>query len=329
MMQNIINYIMQNQNSKYRVYVVDMSHKLKDNIKCAKDSDAVVLHSINPLLIKIPYLLTVNQKIIIDIHSPDWLWIYREKTYGIKPSRLTLLKRLMIGIFGKMLYCRSLNNFDYEYLSRMCKRAFLIPNPVDTKFFYPKCSKEDKFTILIRYDPSFKGGFDIFLKSLKNVKDIIHNSKVMLIGTREVSMELLSTLRRFTKVDVFVKAPREQLPCLYSRSHVTIIPSRFESFSLIALESLSSGTPIIMSRLPPVSWYLIEIRDGSPGTGMSFNPGDPVDLASRVRAFYDLWLNDKKTYEESTRLARRVAERFDISNVVPQYLKMIEEVINE
>ncbi len=62
---------------------------------------------------------------------------------------------------------------------------------------------------------------------------------------------------------------------------------------------------------------------------MSFNPGDPVDLASRVRAFYDLWLNDKKTYEESTRLARRIAERFDISNVVPQYLKMIEEVINE
>ncbi len=44
--------------------------------------------------------------------------------------------------------------------------------------------------------------------NLSFVKIIIHNSKVILIGTREVSMELLSTLRRFTKVDVFVKAPR-------------------------------------------------------------------------------------------------------------------------
>ncbi|MEM3836086.1 glycosyltransferase family 4 protein [Pyrobaculum sp.] len=328
-MYDVIKYIMRYGSNKYKIYIIDLNYKLKDYIKCAKNSDVVILNSINPLLVKIPYLLAVNQRIIIDIHSPDWLWIYREKTYGIRPGPLTLLKRLMISVFSKMFYCRTLNNFDYEYLSRMCKRAFLIPNPVDTKFFYPKCSKEDKFTILIRYDLSFKGGFDIFLKSLKNVKDIIHNSKVILIGSREVSMELLSTLRRFTKVDVFVKAPREQLPCLYSRSHVTIIPSRFEGFPLIALESLSSGTPIIMSRLPPVSWYLIEIRDGSPGTGMSFNPGDPVDLASRVRAFYDLWLNDKKTYEESTRLARRIAERFDINNVIPQYLKMIEQIINE
>jgi glycosyltransferase involved in cell wall biosynthesis len=90
----------------------------------------------------------------------------------------------------------------------------------------------------------------------------------------------------------------------------------------MALESLASGTPIIMSDLPATSWFLEEITEAKQGTGLKFEPNNSVDLAFKIKKMYKLWLNNEGLYRKSVVKSRRVAELFSVDRMVPEYLKL-------
>jgi glycosyltransferase involved in cell wall biosynthesis len=92
---------------------------------------------------------------------------------------------------------------------------------------------------------------------------------------------------------------------LYNSHKVTIIPSRFESASLVALESMSCGTPIIMNRVG----YALEIEKEIP----EFVLGpecldDPNAYNDRIK----LIEND---YERLSKLATDYVKRYHCINV--------------
>ena len=108
----------------------------------------------------------------------------------------------------------------------------------------------------------------------------------------EPSRQVLNVINKYANyVHTLGKLPtRDLLVDLYSQSHAVIIPSRYEGFPLTALESLACGTPIIVSRLPPTNWFLSEISNSKPGTGLSFKPGDPAELAQKLSLCIDCGL---------------------------------------
>jgi glycosyltransferase involved in cell wall biosynthesis len=282
--------------------------------------DVVVMHSLNEML---PLIPLIRVPMLLDVQSPDWLWYLREKVYHVNLSWKTKLKRLWIKMIGRSIHCRVLNIFDYETLGVYCREAFLIPEFIDTKTFKPTRPKSDtEFTILIRYDPSFKWGFDIFLKALTS----LGTSKwlnIILFG-RDPPQQTLNTIsKHVNSVTSLGRLPRDSLVDIYSSVHATVIPSRFESFSIIAIESLACGTPIIMSRLPATLWYLKEIDWAKPGTGLSFKPGDPIELAQKIKFMHELWLNKNEIYLKSVSASRKTALRFDKSRIAPKYLNTI------
>lgn len=298
------------------VYNIDEGSKL---VKYLNKHDVIVLYSLNKILPLLPF---IKRPAIIDVHSPDWLWYFRETKYGIKPSARTRLKRFWLFALGKSFYCRVLNRFDYETLGRFFRRAFLVPNFVDTSAFRPVSPKSDEFTVLVRYDPLFKGGFDVFLRSLRT----LGRSRwlnVILVGRNVPEFVTKFMSKYVNSVETLGRLPkREQLAEVYSKAHATIIPSRYEGFPLTALESLASGSPIIMSDLPATSWFLEEITEAKQGTGLKFEPNNSVDLAFKIKKMYKLWLNNEGLYRKSVVKSRRVAELFSADRMVPEYLKL-------
>jgi glycosyltransferase involved in cell wall biosynthesis len=69
----------------------------------------------------------------------------------------------------------------------------------------------------------------------------------------------------------------EELGAAYAEASVLVVPSRLETYGLVALEGLLHGVPVLASRCPAFEEWL------SPGDRAHFfETGDPVDLARQA-----------------------------------------------
>jgi D-inositol-3-phosphate glycosyltransferase len=115
------------------------------------------------------------------------------------------------------------------------------------------------------------------------------NLKVVIVGGDEGNAPESKRLRdlceawRIQDHTLFCGAVNhENLPAFYSAADALIIPSLYESFSLVALEALACGTPIIATKVGAVERL---IREGE--TGTLIRRADPHSLAAGIDDFLD------------------------------------------
>src|SRR5262245_14312401 len=90
-------------------------------------------------------------------------------------------------------------------------------------------------------------------------------------------MDLASDLGVGERVILFPPQPQTRLADFYAASEAVLVPSRSESFGLVALEAQASGTPVVASAVGGLR-YVVE--DGV--TGHLVEGHDPGDHAERV-----------------------------------------------
>jgi D-inositol-3-phosphate glycosyltransferase len=73
---------------------------------------------------------------------------------------------------------------------------------------------------------------------------------------------------------------QEKLPSYYSAADVLVVPSHYESFGLVALESLASGTPVVATKVGAMESIL---KEGE--TGHVVSNGSPRLLARGIERF--------------------------------------------
>jgi D-inositol-3-phosphate glycosyltransferase len=118
---------------------------------------------------------------------------------------------------------------------------------------------------------------------------------------------LLALARRFgvhEHVEVHPARPQAQLAAAYQDADVVLVPSRSESFGLVALEAQASGTPVVAA---DVGGLADVVRGGSLVQGH-----DHVRHADAVRRYLD----DPAHAQATGRRGRAHAERFSWQRVV-------------
>ena len=75
----------------------------------------------------------------------------------------------------------------------------------------------------------------------------------------------------------FAPQPQERLADFYSAADVVLVPSRSESFGLVALEAQACGTPVVAARVGGLPFV---VDDGE--TGFLVDGHDPKAHAARV-----------------------------------------------
>ncbi len=73
------------------------------------------------------------------------------------------------------------------------------------------------------------------------------------------------------------KKAQDTLPYYYSAAEVVVVPSFYESFGMVALESMACGTPVIASQVGGLAFL---VQDGE--TGFTVPSDDPVALAEKL-----------------------------------------------
>lgn len=101
-------------------------------------------------------------------------------------------------------------------------------------------------------------------------------------GDAEVSrlMELATALGVHDRVIFFAPQPQERLADFYAAADVVLVPSRSESFGLVALEAGAVGTPVIAAAVGGLRHV---VSDGVSGTLVEgHDPGDHAEAALEV-----------------------------------------------
>jgi glycosyltransferase involved in cell wall biosynthesis len=106
---------------------------------------------------------------------------------------------------------------------------------------------------------------------------------------------------------------RDALPIVINQSRIVVVPSRYESFGLPALEAIACGVPVVAARVGG----LPEIVDES--VGVLVEPNNPQALAE---AIYDS-LRFPELRERATTLGPAKASRYDWDVIAPELRRII------
>lgn len=178
----------------------------------------------------------------------------------------------------------------------------IIPPGVDTSHFYPMPKDEAKAVIGIPPDVRmilFVGrieplkGVDILLHAIAVMRKDCHHElcpfHLAIIGgdpnglVEDTDSEiyrlktLCNTLGLENMVVFLGKRDQTTLPYFYSAAEILVMPSYYESFGMVALESMACGTPVVASHTGGLAYL---VQDGV--TGFTVSGGDVRALARRL-----------------------------------------------
>ena len=183
------------------------------------------------------------------------------------------------------------------------RKIEIIPPGVDLEVFNPlpreavfdrleqdPCSRVILF--VGRMDPV--KGLDTLLRALAQVldrdPDLAEHACLCVVGGDRVDEDPRRLSEEQARIDALARElglvdsvkflgalPQDLLRLWYNAAEVVVVPSRYESFGMVALEAMATGTPVIASDVGGLSTL---VRDGR--TGFLVPDDDPEALAAKL-----------------------------------------------
>ncbi len=226
------------------------------------------------------------------------------------------------------------------FYSADAKKISVIPAGVDTNLFYPRDRAQvrrelglpDLATPILLFVGRIERlkGLDTLLESVAVVSRTCsgRNLKVLIVGgggqTEEENAELHRVVQLYhdlnleEQVEFVGSRPQEMLPLYYASADITVMPSHYESFGLVAVESMASGTPVIASNVGGLSYT---VKDGE--TGFLVPEENHFALAEQVH-------NLLKNPELRLRMGEQAAEhakQYSWSNIAAEMVDLYDAEI--
>ncbi len=181
------------------------------------------------------------------------------------------------------------------------RKVVIVPGGVDLGLFRPGSRADARKRLGFGPEPMlfFVGriqrlkGIDILIRAAAALRDDLGMVRVVIAGGtgdaggQQTSEEARELARLRTLVDeldlkqvVQFVGPIQQpeLPAYYRAADVTVMPSTYESFGLVAVESMACGTPVVASRVGGLATI---VHDGENGALVPWR--DPRLFADRIR----------------------------------------------
>lgn len=263
---------------------------------------------------------------------PRALVIWGSAAPGVGPFGAGWRRRLARAVARRQSAVVALSSVTERHLVERgfpAGRVRFIPNGVDTERFRPADPGEPRtplegwpsggpVAVSVGRLVDAKG-LDVLLQAWRAVVTAIPAARLVLVGEgplRESCTALAAELGIERTVSLL--GARTDVPDLLRRADAYVSSSRTEGMSNALLEALSTGLPLVATR---VGGAEDTVEDGT--NGRLVPPGDAESLATALR---DL-LADPEGLRTMGLASRRIAvERFALDRIVDRYLGLFDEL---
>ena len=205
------------------------------------------------------------------------------------------------------------------------RRISIVPGGVDLDLFVPGSRQAARAQLGLGPERTllFVGriqrlkGIDVLIRAAHLLGDSTGPLRVLIVGgagggaseeARELARlrALVDELGMGDRTRFVGAVDQDRLPLYYRAADVTVMPSTYESFGLVAVEAQACGTPVVASRVGGLATI---VKDGE--NGMLVPWRDPRLFADEIRSI----LNDDALARELTSGALATAARYGWSAV--------------
>jgi glycogen(starch) synthase len=210
------------------------------------------------------------------------------------------------------------------------RRITVIPNGIDPLDLKPVddldalrarfAAPEERLVLLVGR-LVYEKGFQLALEALPGLIGRLANVRFLVAGsgTHELALKRLASELGLMEHGTFLGwIGDDVLHSLYRIADLTVVPSIYEPFGLVALEAMASGCPCIVAD----TGGLREVVP-TPDVGLRFRASDPRSLAVMVeRVLTDEELRDRLVTEASEHVLR-----FDWADIARQTAAVYDQVL--
>lgn len=292
----------------------------------------IIAHTLFPSgLIALIAAKIFNKKIIIFAHGGD--------VYGMSKNKVTLWKKESMNLFWRIRFqlihyiiknadgIIYVSNYLYEtaikYFDAIPSRSLVSPIGYNPDRFKLNIDFESRDKILLyvgRIDVK-KGMMELF-DILFNMKDYLKKNEysVQFIGKvyYDEFYNQINEHKKYYNISYEGEKESNILHEYYNRAKLTIMPSLFESFGLVAVESLACGTPVACF---PNGGLKEIVQDDI--NGIHLNSIDEVLSSDQIINL----LNNTEKLNNLSENANDSIEQFNIINTHRENLQFINKVI--
>lgn len=202
-------------------------------------------------------------------------------------------------------------------------KIIVIPNGVDLDRFRPHPRSDGgriRFMSVGRLVP--QKGHDVLLDALAVLRDTLSSASLTIVGDGPLRPSLEEQARTYRIADrIQFLGFRRDLPDLYARADIAVLPSRWEGFGLAAIEASACGLPVIASAVGGLMEAVVDHE-----TGILVPPEEPKLLADAMR---DLAMDRPRQALFGHAGRRHVERNFDIHRVAQRYAELYESLVGE
>lgn len=197
----------------------------------------------------------------------------------------------------------------------------VISNGIE-KVYPEKVTKKKQLLFLGRIEINQKG-LDLLVDTFKKFSNLSKEKYKLIIAGSGLDSDLKrlkQLIKEYELENQVVLAGRvegESKETLMKESTAMILTSRFETFSMVALESLAFGLPLVTFDIEGLEW----IPNNIVRKADSFNTDDLAKVLLEI-------INDKKLQEDMRINGLAYAEKYTWDNIAKEYENLISETRN-
>lgn len=260
----------------------------------------------------LPFLPSKMGKMIGDLYMKEIIKVYNKVNLVTCPTPIGIAILQAYNITRPTVALS--NGIDLEAFSmpskeekqKFLKKYNFPPDPII--LYIGRLDKEKKVNILIEASQYIKKSqpFHIVIEGkgqqMETLENLVQKSGIQ------------------NKISFIGYIPEEELSVLYSVATMFVMPSTAELQSLVTMEAMALGLPVIGARAGALP-YLIKPDEN----GFLFEPDNPVDLMQKLQLLLENPDMRKKMGQKSLELIKE----HDINNIIEKMEKLYAKIINE